>query len=860
MLYSLHCLLSLYLRLCLSKINVPSIYNHRRFEEKWLLDWERRQLFQGRSQPGSASRSEKLYLLFAFAYPSGSGLHVGHVESKTALDILARFYRMNGRQVLFPVGWDAFGLPAENYAIKTGVHPAQTTRQAIDTFRRQIKRIGVSYDWTNEIATCHPEYYRWTQWLFLQLYGQDLAYQATGMVNWCPSCQTVLANEQVVDGHCERCDHQVVQREMKQWFFRITKYREELIGGLEEVDWPEPTKQQQLNWIGKKEGINVEYPVEGTAATDLTVNCFTTRPDTNFGATFVVVAPEHRLARDIAAGLVKPDTAAVTHRRQVSRYLRQTERKTERERQQEGRRKTGVFTGLYALNRLTGQRMPIWVSDFVLRGFGTGAVVGVPGHDRRDFEFAQTFKLPVKRVVVAPDGDGTDITSLDQVQEEAGVMLNSGFLDGLEISQAIPTMMDYLEKRGWGQRQTAYRLRDWLISRQRYWGTPIPIVYDPEGRPHPVKEEHLPWLLPTDVDYQPQGKPPLASSREFIERTERLYGPGWRPEFDTMDTFVDSSWYYLRYVDPRHPDRFASAEQLRRWLPVDFYMIGPEHIVLHLLYSRFFTKFLRDQGYFKFGEPFTKMRHQGIIMGPDGKRMSKSRGNVISPDQVIDKFGADTLRVYEMFMGPIETDKPWDDSAVAGVYRFLGRVHDLVSQAKAVESTADEHPAVQRKLHQVIRKLSADIPALKFNTAIAALMELTNLWEDVSRRGRQAVLARASLINFVQLLAPLAPFLAEELYSQLEGEADSVHLSDWPTWDDRLAAEPQVSLPVQVNGKIRAQLKVPAEQLGDTSQILEQAQRLPAVQRWLGGEEPSNSIYVPGRIVSLVTGPVGKKA
>ncbi len=837
-------------------------YDPSSIEPKWQQQWEESELFQN-TAGDLASDKEKLYLLFAFAYPSGSGLHVGHVESKTALDILARFYRMNGRNVFFPVGWDAFGLPAENYAIKTGVPPAKTTIDAIHTFRRQLKRIGISYDWAGEIATCHPEYYRWTQWIFLKLFEKGLAYQKMGKVNWCPSCQTVLANEQVVNGKCERCGTEVVQKAMKQWYFKITEYSDELISGLDTVDWPSATKLQQLNWIGKKEGIEISYEVVGTTEK---VVCFTTRPDTNFGATFVVLAPEHELVQKMIQGKVK---TSVEIKQQLHDYYEASQKKTELERQQEGRKKTGVFTGLYALNQLTGRKMPVWVSDFVLSGFGTGAVVGVPAHDKRDFEFTQFVnqvypdnQIEVIRVVTT-DGETGPITSVDQVQEAEGQMINSDFLDGQDIHQATSQIMDYLEEKGWGKRITSYKLRDWLISRQRYWGAPIPIVYDPEGNPHPVKEEHLPWKLAEDVDFKPTGESPLHSSKELQTRVEKLYGKGWTPEYDTMDTFVDSSWYYLRYTDPRNGEEFASKDRLDYWLPVDFYMIGPEHIVLHLLYSRFFTKFLRDEGYLQFDEPFLKMRHQGMILGPDGRKMSKSKGNVINPDEVVDKFGADTLRVYEMFMGPIDADKPWDVSAVAGVYRFLSRIHKLILSTDSFQETSQ--PDLQKKLHQTLKKVTEDLPNLKFNTAIAELMKLVNAWEETIKTedGGLSITDREIL---VKMMAPLAPFLAEELFVELQTRKPetekpesknnydrSIHLTEWPEWDPTLAKEDQVVVVVQINGKMRDQITIESEYLSDQTRVTAQAKATPKVKKWLAGKEIKKEIYVPGKIVNLVT-------
>lgn len=876
-------------------------YDHNQVETAWLNSWQDKGLFLDTAGQGLKTKSnrDKIYLLFAFAYPSGSGLHVGHVESKTALDILARYYRMLGKEVFFPVGWDAFGLPAENYAIKTGVHPVETTKNAINTFRRQIKRIGISYDWANEIATSHPGYYKWTQWIFLQLYKKGLAYKAPGTVNWCPSCQTVLANEQVVNGECERCGAEVIQKELAQWYFKITDYKDELIDGLAQVDWPKPTEEQQVNWIGRKTGIDIRYQVYNQGGQDVgQVVCFTTRPDTNFGATFVVLAPEHQLVKQILSKKIK---VVPSISEEVQAYVTEAQSKTELERQQEGRKKSGVFTGLYAYNPLTKAQMPVWIADFVLAGFGTGAVVGVPGHDKRDFEFAQyvnqhvkDHQIEIKRVVVADDGDSSEITSLDQVQEDQGRMINSGFLNGKDIHVAIELMMDHIEAEGYGQRKTTYRLRDWLISRQRYWGAPIPIVYDPEGKPHPVKEEHLPWELPTDVEFKPTGESPLTNSREFKQRVEKLYGKGWRPEYDTMDTFVDSSWYFLRYTDARNTQEFASQEQLAKWLPVDFYMIGPEHIVLHLLYARFFTKFLRDEGYlcevkqqatseelqarkttnkitknidqssqldpndhtahleagyWCVHEPFFKMRHQGMILGPDHRKMSKSKGNVIDPDIVIGEHGADALRMYEMFMGPIEADKPWNDRSVVGVRRFLDRVYALVHASSTIATKSQD---LERKLHQTIKKVSQDIPNLKFNTAIAAMMEFVNEWETEHKQN-QSGLDQAGVSSFIQILAPFAPFLAEELWQTVNTAPSStktegfmsVHQTIWPKWQESLARDKATVYIVQVNGKVRDSFEVDFSTANDKDAVVSLAQNRHKIAKWLDQKTTRKIIWVP---------------
>lgn len=809
-------------------------YDHQKVEEKWLAKWEEASLFCDTDLNLSDDKiKDKEYLLYAFAYPSGSGLHVGHVEPKTALDIQARYKRMIGKKVFFPVGWDAFGLPAENYAIKTGIHPRETTKAAINTFRSQVKRLGISYDWSQEIATNHPEYYKWTQWIFEQLYRKGLAYQGEGKVNWCPSCQTVLANEQVVNGLCERCDSEVIQKDLKQWYFKITQYKDELIKGLEGVDWPAPTKSQQINWIGRSEGAEVDFAIKDTAE-KLTI--FTTRLDTIFGTTFMVISPEKFEEKNLL-NFVKKEYQSL-----VKDYIAQAYKKTEETRKIGEKDKSGVDTGLLIINPFNQEEIPLFVADYVLGGYGTGAIMAVPAHDERDLAFAKKFNLAVKEVVVD------------------GCLINSGDYDGLTSQQAVKQMVaDFPQV---ARRSINYKLRDWLISRQRYWGAPIPVVYDPQGQAHLVKEEHLPWLLPDDVDFKPTGESPLKSSREFKARVEKLYGAGWTPEYDTMDTFVDSSWYYMRYCSARDSQQFADAKKLKTWMPVDFYLIGPEHIVLHLLYSRFFTKFLRDEGYIDLpsGEPFAKMRHQGMILGPDGRKMSKSKGNVINPDEIVQEYGADTLRVYEMFMGPLDADKPWNPRAVAGVARFLRKVYRLVGRELArqndssLELLADRTELVQ-KLHWAIHKLSTDLPEFKYNTAIAALMELSNIWEKMDE-DEHLLLTQEELLSFIKLLAPLAPFIAEELYDQAKALGwqlkDFVHLESWPKYDEKLLQKDETNLVIQVNGKLRAQMMWPTNRLAEKEAIIEQAKSLEGMQKWLVGQNIQKEIYVSGKIVNLV--------
>ncbi|PIZ63981.1 leucine--tRNA ligase [Candidatus Roizmanbacteria bacterium CG_4_10_14_0_2_um_filter_39_13] len=813
------------------------------FEEKWSKQWVADGLFQHTFDAKDVTDENRKYLLYAFAYPSGSGLHVGHVEPLTALDILARYYRSIGKKVFFPVGWDAFGLPAENYAIKTGIPPVKTTKDAIDTFSRQIKRIGVSYDWGAEIATCHPGYYQWTQWLFLQLYKKKLAYKKSAPVNWCPSCQTVLANEQVVEGKCERCDTDVIQKKMEQWFFKITQYMDELISGLDSVDWPKATKQQQLNWIGKSEGAEIKFQISNS---ETQIPVFTTAHDTIYGATFLVVAPEHSLV-------------SASKLTDVQEYLKSAQSKTEEERLV-NKEKTGVFSGLYAIHPLTEREIPIWIADYVLAQYGTGAIMAVPGNDERDFQFAQKFDLPITYVAQKNDSSNQEFISYSKEIKENPkqfLLINSGEFDGQDFEAGRENIMKKLDDMSVGKREITYKLRDWLISRQRYWGAPIPIVYDPEGNAHMVKEEHLPWMLPTDVDFKPTGESPLKLSKEFNERVEKLYGKGWTPEYDTMDTFVDSSWYYLRFTDPRNTDEFARTEHMKKWMPVDFYMIGPEHIVLHLLYSRFFTKFLRDEGYLSVDEPFAKMRHQGMILGPDHRKMSKSKGNVINPDDVITEYGADTLRMYEMFMGPIDADKPWSVESVQGQYRFLKRVWSLFgsrviptsvegsldpSTSLRTGSARDDNEALTQLLNKTIKKVGDDIEALKFNTAIAALMEFLNEVDDN--------LSLDDAKKFLKILSPFAPFMTEEIWRSQLGGKESIHTVSWPMVDESALQKSTVTIPIQINGKVRGSINISVDD--PQEQVIQKALTVQKVQQYITDNSYKKAIYVPGKILNFI--------
>ncbi len=858
-------------------------YDHKAIEKRWQAEWERMEAYRVDT---SRPVKEKYYCLDMLPYPSGAGMHVGHVEGYTATDVISRYMRMNGFSVIHPMGWDSFGLPAENYALKVDKHPTKLIDELVANFKSQLCNLGFSYDWTKEINTCDSGYIKWTQWFFLLMYKRGLAYRAEAPTNWCDNCKTVLANEQVVDGKCERCGSEVEKRMMRQWFFKITEYADRLLEDLEGLDWPESTKMGQRNWIGKKKGINIEYEVEGS---EEKIVCFTTRPDTNFGATFIVLGPEHPLLRDSKF----ISQMAEINAKQVEDYIEKTKNKSELERISEGREKSGVFTGRYAINNLTGEKMPIWVSDFVLGHVGTGAVVGVPGHDMRDFEFAKKFGLPIKRVVVGSDNDDSEITSADQVQEEEGKMINSKFLNGMDIHAATQKIMDYLEEKGWGKRVVSYKLRDWLISRQRYWGAPIPIVYCGKCGEVPLSIEDLPLELPYIEDFKPKGKAPLATDSEFVNTKCPKCGGRAKRETDTMDGFVDNSWYYYRYLDPNNQDAFCGEVQLKHWMPVDIYVGGAEHTVGHLNYSRFFTKVLFDEGLIDFREPFLKLRHPGIVLGEDSRKMSKRWGNVINPNDVVEKYGADSVRLYELFMGPFDESIPWSNKGLVGCRRFLMKVWGLYSnlqfsperrEGKIQESTN----RVSWKLQQTIKKVEEDIEELKFNTAIAAMMELVNMWRE---EGEQLSVEDAR--KFLLILAPFAPHMAEELWQRLnneipissetsstdakamadrqrfrshrDGTADlnslsaasndwSVHQQEWPEYDESLLVEEEVEIPVQINGKLRARIRIQNSESRIQERVEELALADERVKKWTEGKEIKKVIFVPGKLLNLVVG------
>ncbi|MSR70651.1 leucine--tRNA ligase [Candidatus Kaiserbacteria bacterium] len=758
---------------------MASTYDPKEIEAKWQKKWEESRAFAAED----TSDKPKQYILDMFPYPSGDGLHVGHVEGYTATDIYSRYQRMRGFNVLHPMGWDAFGLPAENYAIKTGVPPQETTDKSINNFRKQIKALGLSYDWDREVGTHNPDYYRWTQWLFAQFFEKGLVYKKKALVNWDPVDQTVLANEQVLpDGTAERSGAKVEKRDLEQWFFKITDYADELADSLDKVDWPESTKINQRNWIGRSEGAQIKFPISNS---QFSIEVFTTRPDTLFGATYVVLAPEHPLVTSLP----------YENKAEVEAYVQEAKNKSDIDRSAEGKDKTGVeLKGVKAINPANKEEVPVWVADYVLGHYGTGAIMAVPAHDERDKEFAQKFGLAVR-----------------------------------EIELEDPKEMTAKVGGTWTKQ---YRLRDWLVSRQRYWGAPIPIVYDPEGKAHAIPEEHLPWMLPTDVEFKPTGTSPLGQSKELLERTERIFGKGWKPEIDTMDTFVCSSWYFFRFTDPRNEKEFASKAAMQQWLPVDLYVGGAEHTVLHLLYARFFTKALRDLGYLGFDEPFLKLRHQGTILAEDSRKMSKRWGNVINPDDMVERFGADAVRLYEMFMGPLEAMKPWNTNNIAGVRRFLERVWRLET------GLVHDIPNIELEtlVHQTIKKVGDDIESLKMNTAVSALMILLNAFE------KYGTVPLYLYGTFLQLLAPFAPHLTSELV-----EKSGITLADWPQFDPSKLTSSSIKIAVQVNGKLRATVTLAPDASEDEALLAARE----AVKKWLTGAE-KKAVYIPGKIVSLV--------
>jgi leucyl-tRNA synthetase len=916
-------------------------YNPEAIEPRWQRFWEEHKTFR---TPDDSSRP-KFYILDMFPYPSGAGLHVGHPEGYTATDILARYRRMRGDIVMHPMGWDAFGLPAEQYAVKTGTHPSVTTQQNIDTFRRQIKRLGFSYDWDREVDTTDPDYYKWTQWIFLQIYdtwydaerkkgrpiselpipsdvqkqgeaavrafrdSKRLAYQIEAPVNWCPELGTVLANEEVQDGKSEIGGHPVVRMPLRQWMLRITAYAERLLEGLEHVDWSEGIKELQRNWIGRSEGAEVDFHHDMSITPKNTppIRVFTTRPDTLFGATYMVLSPEHPLVEHITT----PGQRAA-----VKKYQEEAARKSDLERTELAKKKTGVFTGAHAINPVNAQTIPIWIADYVLASYGTGAIMAVPGHDERDFEFAKQFGLPIVTVVRPPDEwlrkTGSTLDNLTEAYVEEGVAVNSGPFDGLPTAEFKTKIIAWLGERGLGQRRINYKLRDWLFSRQRYWGEPFPLLHEvdasgnPTGAVEPLSPDELPLRLPDMEDYKPSGRPepPLGKATDWVNVTR--HGKRYKRETNTMPQWAGSCWYYIRYLDPKNDKAFCAPEKAKHWLPVDLYVGGAEHAVLHLLYSRFWHKVLFDRCQLPCDEPFQRLVNQGMILGeveytgfrkngawvslgPHGEveggpldealklteeqvekrgdhfvlkensairvdarayKMSKSRGNVINPDEVVEKYGADSLRLYEMFMGPLEAVKPWSMHGVEGVYRFLSRVwrlfiDDRAETVKLADSVSDAPPDREtlRKLHQTIQKVTEDLDGMRFNTAIAAMMEFTNHLTKLEAR------PRAALEPFVLILSPFAPHLAEELWHAL-GHTNTLAYESWPKYDPALTKADEIEVPVQVNGKVRSKLTVPAD-VSDEA-LREAALADPRVRESLAGKTVRKVIVVPRKLVNVV--------
>jgi len=938
-------------------------YEPKKIEPKWQEKWLQEKTFAAHD----GSKKQKYYQLETFPYPSGAGLHVGHPKGYIGEDIIARFTRMHGKEVLYPMGWDAFGLPTENYALKTSKTPREATRENTDNFRRQVRMLGLSYDWGRELSTAHPGYYKWTQWLFIQLFKNKLAYRAKAKVNWCPKDQTVLANEQVINGKCERCGSTIEERDMEQWFFKITDYADRLLDGLKGLDWPAPTIKRQEDWIGKSEGALIKFSLKGISGQkdgDHFVEVFTTRPDTIFGATFIVIAPE--LAEKwINVGWKASD--------EVKAYVKRSLSMTERERMEKVEDKTGVSAGIFAVNPASKEEIPVWVADYVLGSYGTGAIMAVPAHDERDFAFAKKFNLPIK-IVIEPEtgpklpneerrssiiaivednkakkfltlnwgpklggvlfigggreeGEDEVTTALREIKEETGYT-NVKFVGKTErmhhhyfaFSKNVARNIDVVglhfiledhaqaekslqedekdnfklewrtkeevarvfedeshieafrrlilgeiysgpgiladsgeftgmdsEKAKWeivkavkGERKTQYKLRDWSVSRQRYWGVPIPMIHCPKCGAVPVPEKDLPVVLPELEDFRPKGMPPLAASKEFMNVPCPQCGGEAQRDPETLDTFVDSSWYYLRYTDPRNEKEIFEKAKVEDWMPVKLYVIGAEHTVLHLLYSRFITKFLHDEGHLSFEEPFLKLRHQGLIRGADGQKMSKSKGNVVNPDELVEEFGADTLRLYEMFMGPFEDGAPWDPKAILGVERFLKRAWDYVNKnIDASNKTPDEARAA---IHKTIKKVTEDIEGFKFNTAISSLMILLNTIESAS-------IDRGGLEIIVKLLYPFAPHACEELWS-LMGHANTIAFEPWPTYDEKLIAEEKIQLVLQVNGKVRDTIEADADI--DEAQAKSLALANEKVKTSLGGAEPKRVVYVPKKIVNIV--------
>lgn len=823
-------------------------YDFQKIEKKWQERWAEENAFKRVEDPNK----KKYYVLEMFPYPSGK-LHMGHVRNYSIGDVVARFKTMEGYNVLHPMGWDSFGLPAENAAIQRGIHPSIWTWDNIKAMREQLKQLGLSYDWDREIATCHPDYYKWTQWFFLQFYKRGLAYKKKSRVNWCPSCQTVLANEQVVGGSCERCHATVEKKELEQWFFKITEYADRLLEDIDKLKgWPDKVKQMQINWIGRSEGAEVKFKIDGT---DEFITVFTTRPDTIYGVSFMVLAPEHPLIPELVKGTeyeepVKKFIDKMAHMNEIERTSNETE-------------KEGLFIGRYVINPMNGEKVPLFIANYVLMDYGTGAVMGVPAHDQRDFEFAKKYNLPIVPVI-KPEDDSIDINNLNQAFEAEGIMINSGQFNGLNNREGIEKIIEYMEERGIGKREVNYRLRDWLISRQRYWGAPIPIIYCDKCGMVPVPEEDLPVILPMDIEFTGKGKSPLAESETFLHTScPNCGGPATR-EVDTMDTFVCSSFYFLRFTDPKNTEEPFSKEKSNYWMAVDQYIGGIEHAILHLLYARFFTKVLYDMGLSPVDEPFENLLTQGMVL-KDGAKMSKSKGNVVSPEEIIEKYGADTARLFILFAAPPERDLEWSDKGVEGCYRFLNRIWRFVVDYKDVfkedediaidvSSLSSEDKELRYVLHNTIQRVTVDIrERFNFNTAISAIMELVNAMyhyrDRVAKDKQNLAVLKEAVKNLIIMLAPFAPHIASEMW-ELTGNTGSIHETSWPKYDPDALVRDEVELVVQINGKVRDRFTIDAN--ASREEIEKAALALDRVKEYIGDKKIVKVIVVPKKLVNIV--------
>lgn len=792
----------------------------KKIEKKWQKKWEETNLYAYKED----KTKEKLYCLEMFSYPSGAKLHLGHWYNFGVTDTWARFKKMCGYNLFHPMGFDAFGLPAENYAIKTGIHPRISTEKNIATMEQQLKAIGGSWDWRHEVVTCREDYYKWTQWMFLQLYKHGLAYKKEAPVNWCPSCNTVLANEQVVSGECERCGSTVIRKKMSQWFFKITEYAEELLQDLDKLDWPEKTKILQRNWIGKSNGAYVDFKVKDH---EESFTVFTTRADTLFGATYCVLAPEHELVDKITTKEQKEE---------VEKYQLEAAKQSEIERTSTVKEKTGVFTGAYAINPVNGKEIPIWISDYVLASYGTGAIMAVPAHDERDYDFAKKFGLEIIQVLKGKEEENID----DKAMTGDGIHINSGFLDGLNKEEALNKMYDYLEEKGCGKKTTTYKLRDWLVSRQRYWGAPIPVIYCEKCGIVPVPESDLPVVLPDDVEFTPDGESPLKKCESFMKTTCPCCGAPAIREADTLDTFVCSSWYFLRYPDNLNDKAPFEKEIVNKMLPVDKYVGGIEHACMHLLYARFFVKALRDMGYLNFDEPFKSLVHQGTILGPDGEKMSKSKGNTVSPDEYVEEYGSDVLRGYLMFGFNYVDGGPWTDDGIKSINKFYNRIVKLVEN---IDEKEKEIPELEVSLHKTIKAVRTDIEKFQFNTCISRIMEFTNA---LSKHDK---IPRKYIENLILLLAPFAPHITEELWESI-GNPYSVYNQSYPEYDEEKTKDESKTIGIQVNGKLRGEVSVTESDTEDS--VKEKVLSEENIKKYTDEKEIVKFIYVPNKIVSII--------